>query len=346
MSNNLLTKHFKSEKKRVSVLPNDKKASLIETKSNKIKSDSNHETEDSSISKPKTRRSRQDKDNIDLEYEKLMNTSFKKPKLIEKNEDKLVPKTKIKGKKPVKPELENANFDENQFTPKNLSGEIKKLDRLQNKTREKKDIISGKLDFSCENSAQKDSQMSENTEIYKIESKQKDKKKDADEIVSDKTKLLIEKALAKKNIPNTENLNLKNNNKNQNIDLKKIPELISNIVIPAKNEKIILNDEIIHERKELTGKTLDTLNRLKNERKNKFDRLPVKEKIRSESIFSLKFRYEELIQEQRQLPLPPSYKNLINLFADLDTTLNFFKIKRKIPKFDEILKSIEMTKKR
>ena len=79
---------------------------------------------------------------------------------------------------------------------------------------------------------------------------------------------------------------------------------------------------------------------------NKFKREETKERNRSESSFSLKFKYEELIKDERELLLPPSYKQLLLSFNELDQTLNFFKMSSKttkIPIFEDIKSSIENT---
>lgn len=99
----------------------------------------------------------------------------------------------------------------------------------------------------------------------------------------------------------------------------------------------------------LSSKTLKILNELKTERKNRFNRESTKERVRSESSFSIKFKYEDLLKEERELILPPHYKALLNSFTYLDHTLNFFKLgskKQKIPTFEEVKKSIESIYKR
>lgn len=51
---------------------------------------------------------------------------------------------------------------------------------------------------------------------------------------------------------------------------------------------------------------------------------------------SLKYKYEDLLQEQRQLPLPMSYKHMLNLFMQLDVSINFLKFRRQAPRFDNL----------
>lgn len=98
----------------------------------------------------------------------------------------------------------------------------------------------------------------------------------------------------------------------------------------------------------LSQKTLDVINQIKSERKNRFERdslnLKSGERVRSESSFSLKFKYEDLIKEERELILPPHYKKLLQSFTELDLTLNFYKLSSRrnhVPIFEEIQQSIE-----
>lgn len=99
----------------------------------------------------------------------------------------------------------------------------------------------------------------------------------------------------------------------------------------------------------ISDKTLSIINKLKAEnRQNKFNRLvdSSKERNKSDSSFSLKFKYEDLIKEERELILPPSYKHLFNSYTYLDQTLNFFKISNKsirIPRLEDLKSSIENT---
>jgi len=98
---------------------------------------------------------------------------------------------------------------------------------------------------------------------------------------------------------------------------------------------------------ELSEKTLKMITELREGRQNNFKKPDIKpkERDRSASSFSLKFKYEELVKEERELILPTSYKKLLVKFAQLDQTLNFFKISKsiKVPSFPEIKRSIETT---
>ena len=75
----------------------------------------------------------------------------------------------------------------------------------------------------------------------------------------------------------------------------------------------------------LSKKTLDCINEIRKERLNKFERKSNEVK-RSESSFStLRFKYEDLIKEIRELPLPTKYKFLFISFENLELTINNFK---------------------
>jgi len=95
----------------------------------------------------------------------------------------------------------------------------------------------------------------------------------------------------------------------------------------------------------LSQRTLDVINQLKSERKNRFERESVtQERVRSESSFSLKFKYEDLVKEERELILPPHYKKLLQSFTELDLVLNFNKLgnrRNSVPVFEELKQSIE-----
>jgi len=97
----------------------------------------------------------------------------------------------------------------------------------------------------------------------------------------------------------------------------------------------------------LSQRTIDAVNQIKTERKNNFERnIQKKERVRSESSFSLKYRYEDLLKEERELILPPHYKKLLQSFTELDLILNHYKMSTKkssVPVFEEIQHSIEST---
>lgn len=99
---------------------------------------------------------------------------------------------------------------------------------------------------------------------------------------------------------------------------------------------------------EISSKTLELINQMKTERKNRFLREPLNSEIRkrSESSFSMRFKYEELTNDERTLILPAKYKSIYNSFCELDDTLNAYKIGRnrnKLITFDELSRSIVTT---
>ena len=315
MSNNLLTKHFKSEKKRVSVNPNEKKLEISDILNVTKKQQVDEVPIDYTISKPKTRRSRLNKKEIDKEYEKIINSNSKKSKINIINEEIKIPKTKIKVQKvqlDVEPKIEEPQVNTNDSNEKLTAN----LNYVKTPKKKKKLILN--------NSEQKDTFMKDIKDEVKTQcdSQPKDEKPQ----INDTTLQLIDKIKNKKG-------NLESERRGDDNTI-----LHRDIVMPVSSS--------ILEKKELSGKTLDILNRLKSERKNKFERSPIREREKSQSVFSLKFRFEELIQEKRQLILPPTFKNLINLFSDLESTINHYKLKKKRPILNEIQSNIEMTFKR
>ena len=312
MSNNLLTKHFKSEKKRISVIPQEKKLDNIDSKPLVTKQPSITTTDDNSKTKTKSRRSRVNKQDVDYEYENIMKTDKKKPKIEPKNDDLKIPKTKTQIKRKV--ELNEDIIVKNTID-----------DPLKNNKKE--------FDLDKFISENRDTEMKDSKDevTTKSDSKPKDDKFLFPSGISDKTKELINKVLL---------------NKNNIIEEKKISELTNSNTVQNSLITSNPNSTSFTEKKELSGKTLEILNKLRSERKNKFERSPIRERERSESIYSLKFRFEELIQEKRKLPLPPTYKTLINVVSDLDSMINFFKLKKKIPRFEMIRNNMEMTLKK
>ena len=102
----------------------------------------------------------------------------------------------------------------------------------------------------------------------------------------------------------------------------------------------------------LSQKTLNVINQLKENRKNRFQRSTTTQQPhyeQSNSSFSLRFKYEDLLKEQRELPLPLKYKKLFNSFIDLENTINFNKTQQCSAfqlSFTNIAKSIESANQR
>jgi len=95
----------------------------------------------------------------------------------------------------------------------------------------------------------------------------------------------------------------------------------------------------------LSAKTLEIMQKLKEERKNRFDR-PDNDykKFRSDSSFSdIKYKYEELLSKPRELRLPIKYKNIYQSFLSLEQTICLNKIREKnqLNTFDNIRNSVE-----
>ena len=95
----------------------------------------------------------------------------------------------------------------------------------------------------------------------------------------------------------------------------------------------------------LSEKTMEIMKKLKEERKNRFDRPENTDKnFRSDSSFSkLRFKYEELLKKPRELRLPLKYKQLFNTFMSLEQTISLNKIREKnqMNTFDNIRNNIE-----
>jgi hypothetical protein len=124
---------------------------------------------------------------------------------------------------------------------------------------------------------------------------------------------------------------------------------VSNSLTKEKeSESKVIEDE--KKEAKLSQQVLDEINRMRTERKNRFLRESTpQEKRNNSSSFSMRFKYEDLLKEERELILPPSYKSLYNSFTHLDQTLNFYKFNvntQRPPTFDEVKYSIESTYKR
>ena len=93
----------------------------------------------------------------------------------------------------------------------------------------------------------------------------------------------------------------------------------------------------------ISQKTLELIKQIKEERKNRFARKNLPKIIpKSDSIFSLRFKYEDLLKEDRELPLPLKYKALYNTFIELDNSINYIKTLPLIkPTFNNLIQSIE-----
>jgi hypothetical protein len=182
-------------------------------------------------------------------------------------------------------------------------------------------------------------------------------KKEKTPIISEYTKKCIESALKQKegskNISNLDNRKSLNFIEFQQNKLIQTPNKfnnnfsVNNSLTNLTSEKKVQDIVPLKEPKEmvLSSKTLEAMNQLKSERKNRFLREEKKERVRSESSFSLRFKYEELLKSERELILPPHYKSLYNAFVHLDSTLSFFKTnaRSKASFLEEVKQAIEST---
>ena len=131
-------------------------------------------------------------------------------------------------------------------------------------------------------------------------------------------------------MPNEQNSkNKKNFFKTKNINQLDSQSTVSKIVEPPK----------------LSAKTLEIMQKLKEERKNRFDRPDNNyNKFRNNtSLSDIKYKYEELLTKPRELRLPIKYKNLFQTFLSLEQTICLNKIREKnqLNTFDNIRASVE-----
>ena len=166
--------------------------------------------------------------------------------------------------------------------------------------------------------------------------------------LSSKTKSILTQVLNKKieekqnKISNKENdstmlLESESKNKIKKLKNQKINNFFTTDSIFGNSKKI--------EPPKLSLKTIEIMKKLKEERKNRFDRPENTDKnFRSDSSFSkLRLKYEELLSKPRELRLPLKYKQLFNTFMSLEQTISLNKIREsnQMNTFDNIRNSIE-----
>ena len=185
-------------------------------------------------------------------------------------------------------------------------------------------------------------EISNKNNITTNEENPKEKKDDLLEL-SETTKNIINSIFNKKK---EERLN-KLSNKENDSSLLKIPHEQNN-----KNKKNYFKIPDLQpqtpkkvEPPKLSAKTFEIMQKLKEERKNRFDRPDNNyKKFRNDSSFSdIKYKYEELITRPRELRLPIKYKNLYNSFLSLENTICLNKIREKnqLNTFDNIRNNVE-----
>lgn len=212
-----------------------------------------------------------------------------------------------------------------------------KLERVKSKGRTIKKVnqINRRITFAPVEDSTKMLNLIKNVDKRESNSKSSTSTTDTVTQISSKTQNIID-AVLKRKVPNIEenfHTPLKFNNINNNFS-------VTNSVAAESSNKTD-KDSL-----KLSQKTMEVIQQLKTERKNRFNREPTVERLRSESSFSMRFKYEDLLKEERELILPPSYKSLYNSFSELDNTLNIFKLgnrKHRIPVLEDIKSSIEST---
>lgn len=168
--------------------------------------------------------------------------------------------------------------------------------------------------------------------------------------LTEQTKNMIEKCLQRKGkrshffmsetkgIKNTQQSSLETFLKITPTNTKK--EESMQIEPPQKEKKVNLPRP-----PKLSQTSLAIIESLRQKRKNRFERESSESQdlSRSESSFSLRFKYEELVSGD--LPLPPKYKVIYNSFCSLDQMINLNKIKaiQNRNSLEHLIKEIEST---
>ena len=265
-------------------------------------------------------------DNDDEKFKELASHQFKNQKIKLKYPKQKPPKTQ-KTLKDLEKTTESQNNDSKStqaFSKKyqNLLNEPNTIDETELKDVDMKEIISNKND--------------KNDNIFEL---------------SSKTKNIINQVMNKKK---EEKQNKISNKENDSTALSskedKSKSKGKNIKKTQKSKNFFSTESIFGNSKKieppkLSTKTLEIMKKLKEERKNRFDRVENTDKnFRSESSFSkLRFKYEELISKPRELRLPMKYKQLFNTFITLEQTINLNKIREKnqLNTFDNIRNNVE-----
>ena len=161
--------------------------------------------------------------------------------------------------------------------------------------------------------------------------------------LSSKTKNIIQEIINKKiNHNKINNSNLINDKLITNDNNEKLS--FSNRLSVSNNKEIFTKK---NEMPTLSDNAKKIIEKLKEERKNRFLRNNNNEskhfKPSDNSLSCLRLKYEELIKDNRELPLPISYKSLYNSFISLENMINLNKLKSKYNSnsFDYFRNSIE-----
>ena len=128
-------------------------------------------------------------------------------------------------------------------------------------------------------------------------------------------------------------------------------------ILTGNNNNIVNNNDkcSLQTPPKLSEKALSIINHLKQTRQNRLNLHNSNNNVHPvqslpslstpSSSFSLRFKYEELLNRPRSLPLPPKYKLLFNSFITLDQTINLNKLKviSQTNTFSSLQSSIEST---
>ena len=161
--------------------------------------------------------------------------------------------------------------------------------------------------------------------------------------ISSKTKKILNKILSNKKKENEKKKIINQYNIEENIFKKIKQNSIKNTNESTNNEHCIKNDKTSPPK--LSAKTIEIMNQLKEERKNRFDSPEISDmEFYNKNSFSiLHLKYDELISKKRELRLPIKYKELLNAFNSLEHVININKMRSpyKMNTFENIKKSIE-----
>ena len=167
--------------------------------------------------------------------------------------------------------------------------------------------------------------------------------------ISSKTKKILNKILSNKKKENEKKKILNQYNIEQNIISNKINKNNNSNCNNSNNGDICVNSLNNLNKKieppKLSLKTIEIMKKLKEDRKNRFERKENNDKeFHNKSSFStLHLKYDELISKKRELRLPIKYKELFNSFINLEHLINLNKVRSpyKINTFENIKKGIE-----
>jgi len=207
-------------------------------------------------------------------------------------------------------------------------------------------------DESDSKSTQAFSKKYENLIIPLEESDEKEDVLMKEEKLSQKSENIFELSSRTKNILN-QVMNKKKEAKQSKISNKENDcSLFENSKITANNKiknNLTLDSLLTNLKKndppKLSLKTMEIMQKLNEDRKNRFSRpVSTDKSVKNDSSFStLKFKYEELLTKPRELRLPVKYKMLFNIFLSLEQIISLNKIREKnqMNTFDNIRNNVE-----